>query len=303
MSCSITSSVMAGSRFFKSAVIAWDSAGESPAVGSSSSSRRGGGRGWGEKRVTPGPNRPTRRSVGGVSPLIKLNRVVLPAPFGPMMARRSPDPTARLTPSSARSPPNSFERSVRLSAGLGDPVMSLARPSAVLARRKVPVVHGLLQEIVRLILPELRDGRIGMDDGVPELAVLPLDLADVDVLDRVAVGVELDRAAGSVGDLHPAQRLQELLAVLHVAADDLGRLVDPSGAGVAGLREVRRDLPVPLAIFRDEFLVHRRVEGGAVDQGGHAADGLVTEGRQHELVKRRAAADEAQLHLQPGVLG
>src|SRR6266545_1967415 len=41
MSCSITSSVMAGSRFFRSAVIAWDSAGESPAVGSSSSSSRG----------------------------------------------------------------------------------------------------------------------------------------------------------------------------------------------------------------------------------------------------------------------
>src|SRR5207245_10329345 len=33
-----------------------------------------------------------------------------------------------------------------------------------------------------------------------------------------------------------------------------------------------------------------------------AADGLVAERRHHELVERRAAADERQLRLQPGVL-
>src|SRR5262245_21136772 len=55
-------------------------------------------------------------SLGRVSPLIRLNKVVLPAPLGPMIARRSPAPTIKLTPSTARSPPNSFVSPLRLSA-------------------------------------------------------------------------------------------------------------------------------------------------------------------------------------------
>src|SRR6266446_5391867 len=138
-----------------------------------------------------------RPSLGRVSPLIRLKSVVLPAPLGPMIARRSPGPTVRLTPSTARRPPNSLQRPLRLSAAATRPVTS-----AGLARREVAVVHGLLQEIFGLVLPELRDGRVGVDDGVPELAVPLLDLADVDVLDRVAVGVELHRTSRGVGNLH-----------------------------------------------------------------------------------------------------
>jgi hypothetical protein len=37
--------------------------------------------------------------------VIALNSVVLPAPFGPMTARRSPGRSAKLTPSTARSAP------------------------------------------------------------------------------------------------------------------------------------------------------------------------------------------------------
>ena len=40
--------------------------------------------------------------------------------------------------------------------------------------------------------------------------------------------VELDGAARRVGDLDLAQRREELLPVLDVAADGLGRLVDPA---------------------------------------------------------------------------
>src|SRR5438094_3962644 len=160
-----------------------------------------------------------------------------------MIARRSPGPTVRLTPSTARSPPNSFESPLRLSAAAGSVMrLGLGPASAEFANREVAVVHGLLQEILGLVLPELRDGRVGVDDGVPQLAVLLLDLADVDVLDRVAVGVELDGTAWRVRDLHLAQRLQELLPVLHVAADRLRRVGDPPGARVGGLREIRGDL-------------------------------------------------------------
>src|SRR5262245_20295664 len=48
------------------------------------------------------------------SPLIRLKRVVLPAPLGPMMARRSPRPTDRLTSLTAVSPPNDLVTPARL---------------------------------------------------------------------------------------------------------------------------------------------------------------------------------------------
>jgi hypothetical protein len=41
----------------------------------------------------------------GTSPAIALKSVVLPAPFGPMIARRSPSRTPSEMPSTARSAP------------------------------------------------------------------------------------------------------------------------------------------------------------------------------------------------------
>jgi len=41
---------------------------------------------------------------GASTPAIRLNSVVLPAPFGPITAKISPSPTAKLTPSTAVSP-------------------------------------------------------------------------------------------------------------------------------------------------------------------------------------------------------
>src|SRR5438552_12705446 len=54
--------------------------------------------------------------------------------------------------------------------------------SAVLTRRELPRVHGLLQELLRVVLPELAHMRVRVDDGVLQLAADALDLADVDVL-------------------------------------------------------------------------------------------------------------------------
>src|SRR5712691_6163106 len=99
--------------------------------------------------------------------------------------------------------------------------METARGLAGPAGRVVAVVDGLLQELLGLVAPELRDGREGVDDGVLQLAALALHLADVDALDRVAPLVELHRPAGGVGDLDLAERGHELLALLHVAADHL----------------------------------------------------------------------------------
>ena len=47
---------------------------------------------------------------GGSWPLIVLKQVVLPAPFGPIMARNSPGATLKLTSLTARTPPKALDR-------------------------------------------------------------------------------------------------------------------------------------------------------------------------------------------------
>src|SRR5580704_5582216 len=126
---------------------------------------------------------------------------------------------------------------------------------AVPAGWVVAVVDGQLQELLGLVGPELRDRGVGLDHRVLQLAVLPLDPAHVDVLDRVAPLVELHRSARGVRDLDLAEGGEELLAILDVAAHELGRLADPAGAGVARLREVGRDLAVFLPVVGHELPV------------------------------------------------
>src|SRR5215831_7232877 len=50
----------------------------------------------------------TLPASGFRSPAIMLNRVVLPAPFGPITAQISPSPTSKLMESTASRPPNRF---------------------------------------------------------------------------------------------------------------------------------------------------------------------------------------------------
>src|SRR5258706_12823634 len=107
---------------------------------------------------------------------------------------------------------------------------------AVPAGRELPRVHRLLEELLGVVGPELADGRIGVDDRVLEHAADLLDLADIDVLGRVAVLVDLDRPARRVLDLHPAQGGHEGGPVFHATPDRLHRLLDDPRAGVAVLR-------------------------------------------------------------------
>src|SRR6478736_1203746 len=56
--------------------------------------------------VTSRPRSSTEPEVTGKSPQTRLKRVVLPAPFGPRIARRSPGATSRSTSRTAWRPPN-----------------------------------------------------------------------------------------------------------------------------------------------------------------------------------------------------
>src|SRR3989441_539362 len=164
--------------------------------------------------------------------------------------------------------------------------------SAVLTRRELPRVHGLLQELLRVVLPELAHMRVRVDDGVLQLAAEALDLADVDVLRRVAVSVHLHRAAGRVGDPHPAQRGHERRAILDVAADRLDRLADHAGARVAVLAVEARRARVRLLVGGSESLVRRRVERGGVVMRADHAERLAAALRRARLVAVGAVGDE-----------
>src|SRR5882724_7654479 len=124
------------------------------------------------------------------------------------------------------------------------PTMPTVVMSALCARRVVPRVDRVLQKVLGLEGPELRDVGEGMNHAVLELAAHALDLTHVDVLDRVAVVVEAHRPAGSVGEIHAAHGGEELLAVLDVATRGLEGCLESEAAHVAALGVVRGHLLV-----------------------------------------------------------
>src|SRR4051812_41468458 len=64
-----------------------------------------------ERRVMSWPSNTICPELGGSNPLIRLNRVVLPAPFGPIMLLNSPWRTASETLLTATLPPKARDRS------------------------------------------------------------------------------------------------------------------------------------------------------------------------------------------------
>src|SRR5262249_62114795 len=122
--------------------------------------------------------------------------VVLPAPFGPTTALRSPGSTARSTPRTARKPPKLLLKALSSRTGcmgsfrrMGFAAARL-NPSydpslAIFAGREIAAVDRLLEELVLAVGPELAHRRIGLDHRVPQLVLVVaehlflLDLLDV----------------------------------------------------------------------------------------------------------------------------
>ena len=84
------------------------------------------------------PNRRISPASHGRSPVTRLKSVVLPAPFGPMMRRRSPGMTVSDTSFMAGRPPNAFLRRRNCSAGVIVCSSARAQPSHA---RNEPVRH------------------------------------------------------------------------------------------------------------------------------------------------------------------
>src|SRR5687767_2290421 len=162
--------------------------------------------------VTSALNSSTVPALGGNSPEIRLNSVVLPAPLGPRMARRSPGRTSRSTSLTAWTPPKRrpIPRRRRIGSVLSTGVASTA---TVALLREVDFL-GVAHPRRGLALHALRVGPVGCrrvrrEDSVEGLVDLrdPAerldvrhavagrvldDLLHVDVGDRLAVLVELD---------------------------------------------------------------------------------------------------------------
>src|ERR1700722_20309777 len=71
----------------------------------------------------------TRPESGFNTPVIRLNNVVFPAPFGPTTDRTSPARTVKSTPSTATRPPNRFVRCATVSIASDDGVSAASRDS------------------------------------------------------------------------------------------------------------------------------------------------------------------------------
>src|SRR3984957_9981848 len=79
-------------------------------------------RSWGGKKVTSSPKKRIVPEEGGKSPVMQLNSVVLPAPFEPRTARRSPGRTVSEMSVRAASAPNS-RVTPRSSSALAEPTV------------------------------------------------------------------------------------------------------------------------------------------------------------------------------------
>src|SRR5258708_1539884 len=189
----------------------------------------------GGRSVMSSPKNRTRPEVGGKSPVIALNKVVLPAPLAPMMARRSPAATSnemssiatsaakvRPTPASERAcvaPTRADGDATRSGAIIVPLLRALGTLRVIAPNRPKP------QELVARPPQGLVDLRDHLDDAVEQRGVGARgDLGQEDVGDGVAVVVELDLAGRRV-ELERRHGLAEARVVVgEVAVDPVERL-------------------------------------------------------------------------------
>src|SRR3954452_14797059 len=193
----------------------------------------------GESRVISSPWNSIVPALGGTSPEMTLKSVVLPAPFGPRMARRSPYATSKSTSRTASRPPKRrpIPRRRRIgsaaSAGAASVNDALARDlrdlrvadprqaSLHAAREVAARRRGLARERAAERLVDARDVTLRLDGELPALRV---ELLVVDRDDRLAVLVELDRAVRGAQDDLADGLLELLLAAREIALDRLQAL-------------------------------------------------------------------------------
>jgi hypothetical protein len=99
---------------------------------------------------------------------------------------------------------------------------SFAVRGLILERRKIAREDWLLEELFRIVMPELAHLRIALDCGVDELAVPLFNLADIHGESEIAVIVELHRLTRRTCEQHVLDRGDQFLRI-GVAAGRLER--------------------------------------------------------------------------------
>src|ERR1700740_2467919 len=154
-----------------------------------------------KKRMVP--------EVGGKSPVTQLNSVVLPAPFDPSTARRSPGLTVIVTSVSAASAPN-IRVTPRSSSAA--PAPTAERRCATLSMAMTPACADRMRSVALPAFPE-PDHSIGgpehNEEGANERSNRPRNAADHGDDQDVDGGPDADRARGDlpiVPDLQDAAK-------------------------------------------------------------------------------------------------
>src|SRR3954464_560910 len=255
---------------------------------------------------TSSPRNSIVPDVAGRSPAMTLNSVVLPAPFGPRIARRAPGATSRSTSRTAARPPNRRPAPRKRRIGSTDSVdagasilrlladlhgLRIAQPrqTPLLAPRELASRRGRrLAERAAERLVDVRDRGDRLDG---QLVVLQVELLVVVGEDRVPVLVQLDLTVGSGQDHLPDGLLELLLAARDVALHRLEALDQPPRVDVVAVGEragrlrrsgpTRRDLLEPLP---DDVV------------------GVILRRRRGEVARRPGAADVRAGHSWPELL-
>src|SRR5262245_54561893 len=182
-----------------------------------------------------------------------------------------------------------FSRASSRWGGRGAPTAS------TLQRGVVSRVHGLRQEPLLVVGPELAHVLVRLDRRVDELVALLLAAPDVEAADDVAEVIEAERAARRVGQRHRAERLDQRVAVLGLATHLLESRLRHHAVDVEAGCVDARDVAVVAHHALDEPLVARGVQVGGVGRARDDADRLVAEALQERIVAAHAAAQDGQL--------
>src|SRR4051794_1266849 len=225
-------------------------------------------RALGDKVVISSPWNSIVPALGGKSPEMTLNSVVLPAPFGPRMARLSPCATSRSTSRTAWRPPNRrpIPRRRRIGSACSGAAASVTRAlggdlrglrmanprqAPLHARRGGAAGRGrLAREGAAERLGDTGDVANRLDR---QLAALGIELLVVDGDDRLTVRVEVDRPVRR-GELYLRERLLQVALRAHdVALDRLEAGNETPRVHVVTERERARRLRCSCAERRDRL--------------------------------------------------
>ena len=258
-------------------------------------------------RVMSRPNSAIDPLSGTSSPVIRLKSVVLPAPLGPMISRRSPGSTTRSTLAVTRRPPNDLLSALTVSAVMG----CAPRPAAAAhplrrarthCRAGAPQPHRARHQALRHEADDENENEA--KDEVPTLDVGADHVLHDDDDGRAEDGPEQSGAAA--GDHHQQRfrrgrqradlRADELVVVEEQQARDAGPEAGEDDGQVADEPDVvaeRRHAP-RLVAGADEACPERRAhEDGHGDDGGQ-------EYEQRRVVEGRRAAQAEPERRGPG---